>query len=169
MPPASDRLRLRPFCDADAPFVLALVTQASWRRWIGDRGERTEADALATLRDRWNAHHDAHGFWVVERREDGAALGICGLVTRPGLDVPDLGFAFLPEHWGRGYAREAARATATWARDVLGLGRLVAIVTPGNAPSVRVLEVVGMRYAGAAELPGESEPVDLYEVEWGGA
>ena len=171
-PPESDRLRLRPFTDADAPFVRDLVTQPAWLEWIGDRGVQTDADALAFIRDRLDAHHREHGFgfWLVERKPDGAPLGMCGLIDRPGLDGVDLGYALHPDHWGQGYAREAARATAAWARDVLGLARLCAIVTPGNAPSVRVLEAVGLRRVGAKRLPGaDGEPddvVDLYAVEW---
>ena len=167
-PPQTARLRLRRFTDADAPFVRDLVTQPSWLEWIGDRGVRTEADALAFLRDRLDAHHREHGFgfWLVERREDGAPLGMCGLIDRPGLDGVDLGYALHPDAWGRGYAREAARATADWARDVLGLDRLLAIVTPGNAPSVRVLEAIGMQHAGTWQPPDEPAPLDLYAVEW---
>lgn len=167
-PPQTDRLRLRPFADGDAAFVRDLVTQPSWLEWIGDRGVRTEADALAFIRDRLNAHHAEHGFgfWLVERREDRAAIGMCGLISRPALEAPDLGYAFLPDFWGHGYAREAARATAAWAREVLGLDRLFAIVTPGNAPSVRVLEAVRMHYVETTSLPGDDEPVDLHVVEW---
>ena len=171
-PPESPRLRLRPFTDGDAAYVLDQTTQPSWRANIGDRGIRTEADALAFIRDRLTPHHAEHGygFWVVERRADGAAIGMCGLISRPELDGPDLGYAFLPAYWGQGYAREAARATADWARDVLGLRRLLAIVTPGNAPSVRVLEAVGMRYVETVTLPGDDgeddDTVELYTVEW---
>ena len=152
--------------------MLDQTTQPSWLENIGDRGIRTEADALAFIRDTLTPHHAEHGFgfWVVERKEDGVAVGMCGLISRPELDGPDLGYAFLPQFWGQGYAREAARATAAWARDELGLDRLFAIVTPGNAPSVRVLEAVGMHYVETQTLPGDGDApddvVDLYQVEW---
>ena len=171
-PPQSARLRLRPFTDGDAAYVLDQTTQPSWLETIGDRGIRTEADAIAFIRDRLNPHHAEHGFgfWVVERRADGVAVGMCGLIVRPELDGPDLGYALLPDYWGQGYAREAARATANWARDVLGLRRLLAIVTPGNAPSVRVLEAIGMHYVETVTFPGgdgeDDDTVELYRVEW---
>lgn len=169
-PPESDRLRLRPFTDGDAAYVLDQTTQPSWLENIGDRGIRTEADARAFIHDKLNAHHAEHGFgfWVVERREDRAAVGMCGLISRPELDGPDIGYALLPDYWGNGYAREAALATADWARDVLGLDRLLAMVTPGNAPSVRVLEAIGMHYVETVTFP-DDDTVELYEVEWAAA
>ena len=172
MPPpilTTERLRLREFAEADAPFVFDLVTQPSWLEHIGDRGVRSLDDARAYVRDRLRPSYAQHGFgfWAVERREDNVPLGLCGIVRRPGLDAEDLGYAFLPAYWGRGYAREAAAATVAYARDTLGLGRLLAIVAPANAPSIRVLEAVGMRYERDARMDGDSEDVRVYALDLG--
>ena len=159
---ATDRLRLRPFVDADAAFLLDLLNQPSFIEHVADRGVRTLDDALAYLHDR--LHQPAMpgtGMWAVEPREGGAVLGMAGLVRRDGLDGPDLGYAFLPHAWGHGYAREAARALAAYTRDALGLSRLFAIVTPGHVASIRVLEHLGMVFERTLTLPGDDE-VALY-------
>ena len=159
----TERLRARPFVASDAPFVLDLVTQPSWRANIGDRGVRQLDEARAYIADRLRPSYASHGygFWCIER-SDGAAMGLCGLVQRPALPAPDLGFAFLPAFWGQGYAREAAAATVRVARD-RGLTRLLAIATPENAPSIRVLEHVGMTYRRTIRMPGDDADVSLYE------
>lgn len=87
----------------------------------------------------------------------------------PGLDAPDLGYAFRPAFWGRGYAREAARATVCLAHERYGLRRLVAVVTPTNEASIRVLEAVGMRFERALTLPGDDAAVRLYGLALGAA
>jgi ribosomal-protein-alanine N-acetyltransferase len=84
-------------------------------------------------------------------------VGLCGLVKRDGLKDPDLGYAFLAEAWGRGYASEAARACLDHARRTLRLGRIVAITTPGNAASQAVLKKIGLKPAGTVRLPGKDE------------
>ena len=147
------RLRARPFVGSDAPFVRDLVTQPSWTANIGDRGVPTLDDARVYIEERLRPSHsaDGFGFWAVERT-DGVPIGLCGIVRRPGLDAPDLGYAFRPAFWGRGYAREAARATVRLAHERYGLRRLVAVVTLTNEASVRVLEAVGVRVRAGADV-----------------
>ncbi|HEX7918102.1 MAG TPA: GNAT family N-acetyltransferase, partial [Gemmatimonadales bacterium] len=94
--------------------------------------------------------------------EDGAAIGICGLLRRDYLDAPDIGYAFLERFQGQGYASEVTAATMTHAREELGLGRIYASVVPGNAGSIRVLEKLGMTYLRPLEREGETEVVSLY-------
>lgn len=162
---ATDRLRLRPFVDADAPFVLDQLTQPSFLAWIGDRGVRTLDEARAYLCDRLVAPSPPGvGLWAVEPRGGGPVLGMAGLVQRDGLDGPDLGYAFLPSAWGNGYAREAAVAVVGYARDTLGLVRLAAIVTPGHTASIGVLAHAGMVFERTLTLPGDEQPVALYGV-----
>ncbi len=161
---ATDRLRLRPFTDADAPFLLDLLNQPSFIENIADRGVRSLADALAYLHDRLlQPAVPGIGMWAVEPRGGGPTLGMAGLVLRDGLDGPDLGYAFLPDAWGHGYAREASRAVTAYARDALGLDRLFAIVTPGHTPSIRVLEHLGMAFERTLTLPGD-DAVALYSL-----
>jgi RimJ/RimL family protein N-acetyltransferase len=165
----TERLRLRRLNAADAPFVLRLVNDPDWLRYIGDRGVRTVADAERYLADGPIAMYARHGFglFAVERKDDPSALGICGLLRRETLPDVDIGFAFLPEFRGRGYAREAARATLEWARNVLRLPRVIAITAPDNARSQALLERIGLRYEKTAALADGADAA-FYGVTWEG-
>ena len=158
------RLSLRQLEAADASFMLALLNEPSYLLNIGDRGVRDLEGAERYIESRWRASYVQHGFglWLVRERATGEAVGLAGLVRRDGLDDVDIGYAFLPAYWGRGYAIEAARGVLAHARDVVGLGRLVAIVSPGNEPSIRVLEKLGMASERTLRLPGGSSDVELY-------
>jgi RimJ/RimL family protein N-acetyltransferase/protein tyrosine phosphatase (PTP) superfamily phosphohydrolase (DUF442 family) len=160
----TDRLRLRRLDEADAPFILRLVNEPSWLRFIGDRGVHSLDDARQYIVGGPQRLYATHGFglFVVERREDGVPLGLCGLIKRDTLPDVDIGFAFLPEHWGRGYAREAAAATLRDARDRHGLSRVVAITSLDNAASARVLTTIGMKYEGTLRLEAGGEEVHHY-------
>ena len=161
---STPRLDLRPLEPGDAPFIQALLTDPDFLRFVGDRGVRSVADAEAYIRNGPMAMYQRRGFglWLVERREGGVAVGICGLLDRDGLEHPDLGFAFLPEHRGKGYAAEAAGATLAWGLETLGLPRVLAITSPDNHASARVLERIGFRADGTVRLPGEVEEVSLW-------
>lgn len=158
------RLLLREFTHADAAFVFRLVNEPSWLRFIGDRGVRSLPDAVRYLDDGPRASYARNGFglWCVALRESGEPVGMCGLVRRAGLADPDVGFAFLPEAWGHGYARESAAAVLDHARRVLGISRVVAITNPDNEASIRVLERVGMAREATTRLPGIDHDVLLY-------
>ena len=162
----TERLSVRRFTLGDAPFVLRLLNEPLWHQHIGDRGLRTLEDAQTYLTTRLLAHYEAHGFgsYCVELRDTGEPMGLTGLIQREGLDAPDLGYAILGAHHGRGYATEAARATLTHARTDLGLDRVVAFIDADNVASRRVLEKVGMRPAGTYTAEGEHEPCLLYEI-----
>jgi RimJ/RimL family protein N-acetyltransferase len=161
---ATARLRLDQLTVDDAAFIVALLTDPDWLRYIGDRGVRTEDDARRYLETGPMASYAAHGFGLyrVARRDTGVPIGICGLLRRATLSDVDLGFAFLPAHRGQGFAREAAAATLAYAHATLGLTRIVAIVSPENAASIRVLETLGMAQTGTVRLSADAEPVCLY-------
>ena len=154
----TERLSLHRFGLDDAPFVLELLNQPSFLRFIGDKGVRSLDDARAYLADGPQASYARHGYglWLVRRKRDGAPLGMCGLLKRDALPDPDLGFAFVPRAWGKGYAFEAAAATLAHGHEVLSLGAIVAVTSPDNLRSIRLLEKLGLRDAGPVELaPGE--------------
>ena len=160
----TQRLRLRRFAPSDAALILELLTDPLWIRFIGDRKVRTLEDAGPYL-DKIIRAHEAHGYGLhcVERKSDGVALGMCGLVKRDALPDPDLGFAFLERFRGAGYAQEAAAATLAHARQVLGLSRVFAIATPDNERSNRLLAKLGFVREGPFEGSGSSnEKVDLW-------
>ncbi|MEN8376641.1 MAG: GNAT family N-acetyltransferase [Gemmatimonadota bacterium] len=166
----SARLTLRGLTPNDAAFIHRLVNDPDWLRYIGDRGIDTLEDAEAYIRSGPMAMYEAHGFGLlaVEPRAGGGPVGICGLLQRDWLDDADLGFAFLPEARGRGYATESAAAVIAHARSKLGLSRIVAIVTEHNALSRRLLEKIGFELEGTVQPPeaegGVRPPEDVTEV-----
>jgi len=149
------RLILRHLEERDAAFFLELTNDPDWIRFIGDRGLRTTDDARAYLRDRLIAMYAKLGFGLncVESKETGEPLGICGMIKRDTLEDVDLGFAFLPQARGQGLAFEASVAAMDHARESLGLSRVVAIVAPGNARSITLLEKLGFDLEGHVRLP----------------
>jgi ribosomal-protein-alanine N-acetyltransferase len=153
------RLRLRRFREGDAAFVLRLLNEPSFLRHIGDKNVRSRDDALAYIRDGPEASYARFGFglMVVELKASGAPIGMCGLLKRDVLPDPDVGYAFLPEHWSRGYALEAAAAAVEQGRRVFGLGRILAVTGPDNDASIRLLEKLGFRPEGTVRL-AEGEP-----------
>lgn len=145
----TERLILTPAVESDAAFVLELLNDPGWLRNIGDRGVRSLDDARAYIRDRLG-----QSLWLVARDATGEPLGMCGLVEREVLDSPDLGYAFLERHSGKGYATEAAAAVLAHVREDMRLPKLAAITDPDNKPSQRVLEKLGFRYVETRELEG---------------
>jgi RimJ/RimL family protein N-acetyltransferase len=160
----TDRLILRWMSTEDAPFILELVNEPSWLRFIGDRGLRTLDDARDYIRKGPVDMYARHGFglYVTERKADGVPIGICGLLKRESLEDVDIGFANLPRFWGKGYAYESASAVLSYGRSVLGLNRIVAVTSPGNEPSVRLLEKLGFRFERMVRLSEDSAEVQLF-------
>jgi len=161
------RLVLRPFTLDDASFIVELLNDPDWHRFIGDRGVRSEDDARAYLRDGPLAHAARHGFALgaVTLRENDAPIGMCGLIRRDTLPDVDIGYALLGAHRGRGYAREAAAAWLALGFERFGLSRIVAITKPDNAASARVLESIGMHFERRLRLPDHTEDSLLYAVD----
>ena len=161
---ATPRLSLRRFTESDAPFVLALLNDADWLRFIGDKGVRTLEDAGAYLRDGPIAMYARFGLGLlcVNLKDGGQTIGMCGLIRRDGVMDVDIGFAFLPAFRAEGYAREAASATLAYGRDSLGLNRIVGFTNPDNLSSVRLLENIGMRLERTVLLPDSTEELLLF-------
>ena len=156
--PESDRLRLRELRPADAGFMLELLNDPDFIAHIGDRGVRTEAQALAYLEAGPIAGYRDHGhhLWLVEAKPGGEATGVCGLIRRDNLPHPDIGYAFLPAWRGRGLAAEAGRLVLAHGLHALRLPRILAIVTETNAASRRLLESLGLHNTGLQRV-GEHE------------
>lgn len=142
------RLSLRRLTLADAPFMLELLNDPSFIRHIGDKGVRSIEGAEAYLRDGPLASYQQFGFglMLVRLKDEETPIGICGLIKRETLQDVDVGFAYLPAFRGQGYAIEATRAVLAYGKRQFGLSRIVAIVAPGNASSIRVLEKAGLEF-----------------------
>ena len=154
------RLRLREFTPGDAAFILELVNDPDWHRYINDPGVRDEAQALSWMESRLFEPYLrlGHGFWAVERIVDGELLGMCGIFKRDSLPEVDLGYGFLARHRGQGYAREAAEASLRHGHEVLGMKTMLAITDPENAASMKLLLGLGMHDEGLIPKP-EGEPL----------
>jgi [ribosomal protein S5]-alanine N-acetyltransferase len=161
------RLSIEPFALGDAAFIVELLNDPGWLRYIGQRNVHTADDARAYLRNGPLAAQARHGFalWAVRRRDaagDAAPVGMCGLVRRDGLDDVDLGYAFLPAARGQGLAREAAAAVLRHGFEQLGLTRIVAITSVDNLASGRVLEAIGMGFERRLRVAGHDDDSLLY-------
>jgi [ribosomal protein S5]-alanine N-acetyltransferase len=159
----TERLTLRRLTLDDAPFILRLVNEPSWLEFIGDKGVRNLDDARKYLREGPIGMYERHGFGLyrTDVKDSGAQIGMCGLIKRDQLPDVDIGFALFPEFWGRGYAHEAAAAVLEHGRRTFDLKRIVAITSPNNDPSIKVLEKIGMQFEGMLEFtPGD--PVRLF-------
>jgi RimJ/RimL family protein N-acetyltransferase len=153
------RLALRRLSLDDAEFILRLLNEPSFLRFIGDKGVRTLADARRYISTGPTASYERFGFGLllVELKEGREPIGICGLLKRDWLDHADLGFAFLPRFWSRGYAFESASAVLDHTRRTFGLKRILAITAPDNAASVGLLRKLGFRPERTAR-PSQTEP-----------
>ena len=153
------RLILRRLCADDAEFILELLNQPSFLRYIGDKGVRNTEDAIRYIETGPVASYDRFGFglYLVELKESDVSIGMCGLLKRETLPDVDIGFAFLPGYWSQGYAFEAAAAVMNYGRAALGLRRIVAITSLDNASSIKLLEKIGLRFERLIKL-GEDQP-----------
>ena len=162
----TDRLILRRLSVEDDEFILNLVNDPLWLRFIGDRGVRTLDDAHDYILKGPVAMYERVGFglYLVERKSDGVPTGICGLIKRDALDDVDLGFAFLPEYRAQGYAYESAAAVLAYGQSVFGFKRIVAITSPDNERSIQLLEKLGFTFEQLIRLPNDNEPVKLFAL-----
>lgn len=163
----TERLLLRQFSTDDADFILRLLNEPSFIQNIGDRGVRTLEDARSYILRVPVASYKKNGFglYLVVLKETGASIGMCGLIKRETLEDVDIGYAFLPEYWSKGYAVEAAMAVKEYARDGIGLKRLVAITDPVNQASIRVLEKIGLRFEKMIRLSEDDIELKLLAAE----
>ena len=158
------RLYLRRVTLDDADLLLAVWNDPAFIEHVGDRGVRTTGEAEEAMKAGALKLYADYGYgpYAMVRRDDGVRMGICGLFKRDNLDYPDIGFGVLPEFCGKGYASEAAFAVLAHARDDLRIEELTAIVSPANAPSISLIEKLGLVFAGMITMPGDDEEICLY-------
>ena len=163
----TERLIIRQLSVDDAPFIFGLVNEPSWLRFIGDKKVRTIDDARNYILKGPIESYERNGFglYLVELKETGDALGICGLIKRETLNDVDIGFAFLPKFWGKGYAIEAGAAVIELGKNTFGLRRIVAITSPDNHSSIKVLERLGMKFEGLIRLAGNEPEIKFFALD----
>ena len=158
------RLTLRHLSADDAPFILELLNDPSFIQNIGDRNVRTIADGESYILKGPLTSYEKNGFGLdlVILKETGESIGICGLIKRDTLEDVDIGYAFLPRFWSRGYAVESALAVKEYGQKVHGLKRIVAIVVSENQGSIRLLEKIGFEFEKMVKLAGDDVELMLF-------
>jgi RimJ/RimL family protein N-acetyltransferase len=158
------RLTLREFKSHDAPFILELLNEEGFLRFIGDKGVRTLADARDYLLTGPLESYQRFGFglYLASLRADGTPIGMCGLVKRDTLPDVDVGFAFLSKHWSQGYASESAAGVLAYGRETLGLERIVAITALENTGSIAVLNKIGLKLERRIRLVKDGPELNLF-------
>lgn len=159
----TERLHLRPFSIADAPAYLPLVSDPAVLRFTGEQPQSLEG-ARQVLLERPLRDYERYGFGRMAciERSSGRLVGFSGLKYLEDLQEVDIGYRFLPDCWGKGYATESAQALLRDGMARHGIRRVIGLVYPENAASARVLKKLGLVLERAIELEGLSTTLDLY-------
>lgn len=163
----TDRLIVRRLSSEDAEFILRLLNEPSWLRFIGDKGVRNLEDARKYILKGPVEMYSRLGFglYLVELKGEGIPVGICGLIKRDSLEDVDIGFAFLPKFWGQGYAYESASAVMAYGKSAFGLTRLAAITSSDNYASAKLLEKLGFNFERMVKLSDDGGEVRLFTID----
>lgn len=163
----TNQLLIREFAITDALFIVRLLNTPSWIKYIGDKGISTIRAAQQYIVERFHKGYEEKGYgaWLVSLKNTNEPVGLCGLFQRGYLEFPDIGFAFLPQFEGKGYAYEATAATIQYAIQQLKLSCLLAITQDDNSRSVRLLERCGFAYKETMLPPDENRPLLVFSRE----
>ncbi|WP_299096942.1 GNAT family N-acetyltransferase [Winogradskyella sp.] len=163
----TQRLYIRPITTDDAPFILELMNSPKWIQFIGDRNIKSVEDAEAYIKEKALPQITTHGYgnFVVIRKSDNIKLGTCGVYHREGIEIPDIGFAFLPSNEGKGYAFEATSELIELLKDNYGLAKLSAYTLEENLASRKLIERLGLKLKGTGVLPTSDEELLYYYRE----
>ena len=158
------RLTLSKFTIKDAPFFYNLVNDPDWIKYIGDRKIKTILDAEAYLENNIISSYEkfGFGFYVVRLTEENTPIGMCGLIKRDWMDYVEIGYAFLAQFRGKGYAIESSIATKEYAKEKFKIGSLAAITDINNEKSGNLLNRLGFKFSKLITYPGEDKKCKLY-------
>lgn len=160
------RLVIRPLNTDDDEFIFRLLNTPEWLEFIEDRQIHNIADAQKYIVEKIHKNYEGYGIglqlvFLVSIQKP---IGICGLIKREGLDDLDIGFAFLPEFYGSGYALESAKASLDYGFNELKCNRIVAITTENNIRSRNVLEKIGLQFEKFFFMEGDPDELMLYSL-----
>jgi len=164
----TERLKLRRITTYDSPFIIELLNDPSFIKNIGDKKVRSEEDAHKYILNGPVLSYEKHGFglYLVELKNSGTPIGICGLIKRDNLDDVDVGFAFLSDYRCKGYAFESASAVVEYGRKNFGLKRVLGITTPENIPSINVLQKIGLTFETMIKMTDDEPEIKLFAVNF---
>ena len=163
----TERLILRQFRLDDDKFVLEVLNEKDFINNIGNRHVTNLNQAKTYIRDRFHSPQKINGFtmYLVQLKSSGSPIGMCGLVKRNELEIPDLGFAFLDIYKRKGYAFEAAFAVLGFAENILKIRKLAAITQSSNERSIRLLQKIGFNFVENMEIKSDEEALILFEKQ----
>lgn len=162
----TDRLVMRCITRDDAPFIYRLLKEPSWLEFIGDKNINNENDAKKYIEMEYISMYQKYGFglFIVETKDTNNPIGICGLMKRENLDDADLGYALLPEFWGKGFAFEAVMSVLKSAKDTHKLSRILALSKSSNRPSINLLNKAGFVFDRDLKLLEDEEKLHIYKL-----
>ena len=163
----TERLLIRPTFEDDAEFIFNLLNTPKWLKYIGDRNVKSVKDAADYIQNRMLPQLERLGFSnnTVIRKVDGKKIGTCGLYDRDGVDGIDIGFAFLPEYEGKGYAYESSKTIRNAAFDDFNINTINAYTTKDNLSSQKLLDKLGLKLIKTTKLPDDNEELLLYQIK----
>lgn len=161
----TQRLYLKPSDLNDAAFILELFNTPKWKKYIGERNVNTVEDAKQYIGNRMVTQYKKLGYsnFTIIKKDNQEKIGTCGVYTRDGLDIPDIGFAFLPAFEGKGYAFEAASKVLALAKDEFKLSKVSGITTKENLSSQKLLNKLGLTFKKIVHIPNDPEDLLYYE------
>lgn len=164
----TERLILREATLDDTAFVFALYNDPDFKRFVGDRGVHTLEDAASYITKNFIGSYRQHGMGllIAELKDSGTPIGCCGLVVRPTFDVPDIGFAYLPDFTSKGYGHEAALGTIAHAHAAFGLDRLLALIAPDNVRSIGLIKKLGFVHERDEVMPWSGQPTSIFTYNY---
>ena len=160
----TERTILREINENDAEFILDLLNQPSFIKYIGDKNVKTVEKAEEVIENVYRkGYRDfGYGLYIVELKTDKTPMGFCGFVRRKGLPAADIGFAFLPQFEKKGYAFETASAVLRYGKEKLNFLRVFAITTQKNESSIKLLKKLGFAFDKLVKIPGEEQKLNLF-------
>ena len=159
------RLRLRLFEERDLDAVAAMYADPEVMRHIGDGKTFTRGESwrsLAAALGHWALR--GYGLWALELKSTGETVGRVGFIEPEGWPGFELGWIVARPHWGKGYATEAAGFALGHAHVALGRKRVISLIRPANAASIRVAEKLGMESEGEIDFMGAPVLVHAHAV-----
>ena len=163
----TERLLLEPMSIADAPFILELYNSPNFIKFIGDRNIKSVEDAENYITSKFLPQFERLGYgnFLLKLKSNDKKIGAVGIFQREGMDVPDIGFSFLPEFEGQGYGFEAASELLITAFNQFGLKKISALTSKENSSSQKLIGKLGLQYQSIIRLPNDDEDLLYYELE----
>lgn len=144
----TERLIIREFNLGDIQAVFDFNSLEAVNRYTGDVCCRSLQDSENIIRNIWLTEYEKFGFgrWAVELKTTGQVIGFCGFKNDSRIQLVDIGYRFLPEHWGKGIATEATKACMAYAKTHMSLSYIVAEATHDNQASMNIMLKLGFKF-----------------------